>query len=265
MIDLHSHILPGIDDGAPDLAAAVDLASAAVADGTEVIAATPHLREDHPGVHLGELAGRTNALNQALADCHIPLRVVVGAEVDVHWARSASEEELQLATYGQAGNDLLLETPYGPLPPGFEDWVFSRLVGEGYRVMLAHPERNVSFQHDPGRLARMVDRGVLVQVTAASLARGRRSESGVLARWLVDVGAAHIVASDAHAARDFRPPLLSVGANAIASRMDDARARWMANDAPRAVLMGEPLPPMPEAPPPGRLLRLLGRQQRSAR
>ena len=143
MVDLHSHILPGIDDGPADMEGAVALARAAVEDGTKVLAATPHVREDHPAVRLDELVERCARLNVALSENQVPLEVVVGAEVDVIWTRSASEEDLRLATYGQSGTDMLLETPYGPLPPGFEDWVFSRLSLAGIRVMLAHPEPRV--------------------------------------------------------------------------------------------------------------------------
>ena len=187
----------------------------------------------------------------------MPLEVIVGAEVDVVWTRTASDEDLRLATYGQAGTDMLLETPYGPLPPGFEDWVFSRLSLEGIRVMLAHPERNVSFQQSPERLAELVSRGVLMQVTAGSLAGKRKSGARKLARWMVEEGLAQVIASDAHRAEQFRPPLLSVGVEA-ASAVDEARARWMVTDAPRAVLDGEPLPPMPVVQRKGRLGGLLG-------
>ena len=256
VIDLHSHILPGIDDGPGDLEGAIALARAAVADGTEVIAATPHVREDHPAVHLEELADRCARVNEALAEHEIPLDVVVGAEVDVVWTRTASDEELRLATYGQAGTDMLLETPYGPLPPGFEDWVFSRLSLEGIRVTLAHPERNMSFQQSPERLAEMVSRGVLVQVTAGSLVGKRKSESRKLARRLVDEGLAHVIASDTHRAAEFRPPNLSVGV-AEASSAGEERARWMVTAAPQAILDGNPLPPMPEVTRKGRLGGLL--------
>ncbi len=231
MIDLHSHILPGIDDGPGDLKGAIALARAAVADGTTVIAATPHVREDYPNVHLRELGDRCARLNEALHDHEVPLEVIVGAEVDVVWTRTASDEELRMATYAQAGKEMLLETPYGPLPPGFEDWVFSRMSPEGIRVMLAHPERNPSFQQSPERLAEMVSRGVLVQVTAGSLAGKRKSESRKLARWLVEEGLAQVIASDAHSAHEFRPPLLSAGVEA-ASSVDAARARWMVTDGP---------------------------------
>jgi len=247
VIDLHSHILPGIDDGPKDMEGAVAPARAAVEDGTTVLAATPHVREDHPAVRLDELGERCARLNEALAENDVPLEVVVGAEVDVVWTHTASDEDLRLATYGQAGTDMLLETPYGPLPPGFEEWVFSRLSLAGIRVMLAHPERNFTFRQSPERLADMGNRGVLAQVTAASLAGRRKSESRKLARWLISQGLAHVIASDAHRATEFRPPLLSVGVDAVTSQVDSARADWMADAAPRAVLAGEPLPPMPEA------------------
>jgi len=247
VVDLHSHILPGIDDGPADMEGAVALARAAVEDGTKVLAATPHVREDHPGVRLDELVERCARVNEVLAENEVPLVVVVGAEVDVLWTHDASDEELRLATYGQSGTDMLLETPYGLLPPGFEDWVFSGPSVAGIRVMLAHPERNLGFQQSPERLVEMVERGVLVQVTAGSLAGRRKTESRKLARWLVSQGLAHVIASDAHRATEFRPPLMSVGVDAVTSEVGSARAEWMADAAPRAVLAGEPLPPMPEA------------------
>src|SRR5947209_4567522 len=111
MIDLHCHILPGIDDGPSDLPGALALADAASTAGTTVIAATPHLRDDHPGVDVYELAERTLELNRSIADAAIPVRVVPAAEVDLIWACEASSEELMLASYGQAGRDILLETP----------------------------------------------------------------------------------------------------------------------------------------------------------
>ena len=258
MVDLHSHILPGIDDGPADMEGAVALARAAVANGTNLLAATPHVREDHPAVRLHELVERCARVNEALAENEVPLEVVVGAEVDVLWTRDASDAELRLATYGQLGTDMLLETPYGLLPPGFEDWVFSRPSVAGIRVILAHPERNMTFQQSPERLVEMVQRGVLVQVTAGSLAGRRKSGSRKLARWLVSRGLAHVIASDAHRATEFRPPLMSVGVDAVTSEVDSARADWMTDAAPRAILAGEPLPPMPEAKRQGRLGGLLG-------
>ena len=240
MIDLHCHILPGIDDGPENEDDSLALGRALAAGGCQIVAATPHLREDHPRVRVEELAERCEALNEALAAASIALLVVPGGEVDVLWARSASDEELGLATYGQLGTDLLLETPYGPLPDAFEG-VVGGLRARGLRVLLAHPERNPTFQRDPGRLARLVREGVLVQVTAQSLIdEGRRSASRELAVALVEQDLAHVIASDSHSAGRFRPPNLGDGVLAATSIAPE-RAIWMAVDAPLAILAGKPL------------------------
>lgn len=258
VIDLHSHVLPGIDDGPRDLAGSLAVARAARADGITTMAATPHLREDHPGVVPGELAERCAGLNDSLAEAGLDLHVVPAGEVDLLWAQTADSEELRLVSYCQRGSDLLVETPYGPLPPNFEELVF-QLSLRGYRILLAHPERNATFQADPDRLFELVRRGILVQLTAMSLAGPPKSRSRALALSLVERGLAHVIASDAHAL-DLRPPMLAAGV-AAAERVGGARARWMATDAPRAVLSGDPLPPPPAAPEPSRR-RLLTRWRR---
>jgi protein-tyrosine phosphatase len=118
-------------------------------------------------------------------------------------------------------------------------------------VILAHPERNHSFQNNPDRLVQMVEQGVLVQVTASALASSdRRSRSRRLARALLRAGNAHIIASDSHGAIQRAP--LSAGVRA-ASDLTPARAQWMVTEAPHAVVMGEPLPEAPVDPPPKRL------------
>ena len=114
------------------------------------------------------------ALQSALDAAGVALQVVSGGEVDVLWAQNASDEDLRAASYGGRGTDLLVETPYGELPPIFEDLLFKIRV-RGFRVLLAHPERNRSFQQDPARLLRLVDGDVLVQVTAASVVGGGRA------------------------------------------------------------------------------------------
>lgn len=245
MIDLHSHVLPGIDDGPDGVEGSLDVARAAQADGITVMAATPHLREDHPRVVPRELAERCARFNDRVAEAALDLRVVSGGEVDLLWAQAATPEELLLVSYCQRGSDLLVETPYGPLPSNFEELVF-RLSLRGYRVLLAHPERNVTFYDNPDRLFEMVRRGVLVQLTAMSLFGPERSRSRALALSLVERGLAHVIASDAHAL-DLRPPMLAAGV-AAAERVSGPRARWMVTDAPQAVLSGEPLPPPPAAP-----------------
>jgi protein-tyrosine phosphatase len=258
MIDLHTHVLPGIDDGPSDIADSVEFAHAAAAQGTTVLAATPHLRGDYPLVDVHRLASMAAELNRQLSDLN--LDVIPAGEVDLRWAQHASDEELQLASFGQRGSDLLVETPYGPIPDSFEDLLF-RISVRGYRILLAHPERNETFQRNPKRLKAIADRGVLLQITLPSvLARDRGSRSRKLAFELVREGLAHNLASDSHSAGRFRPPALRQAVREFADTAP-AYAEWMVTDAPAAILDGEhlPRPPRRDAPKKKRGLRLPGR------
>lgn len=158
MIDLHCHILPGIDDGAETTDDALELAWQLTAAGVRTVAATPHLRDDYPDVRTDEIARRCRELAATLQASGIDLEVVPASELDVVRALEATDEYLRLSSYGQRGKDILLEAPYGPT--SFETQVFELSV-RGYRILLAHPERNPTFQSDPARLSELVRRGVL--------------------------------------------------------------------------------------------------------
>ncbi len=246
MIDLHHHLLPGLDDGPATLAESISAAEDAAVEGVRVIAATPHLRDDHPGVRPQELASRCEELKAHLAERGIGVDVVSGGEVDLAWAQEASDEDLRLVSYGQRGSDLLLETPYGPLPSTFEALLFGIQV-RGYRIMLAHPERNPTFRNEPARLAALVAREVLVQVSAGALAGARRSSpSRRLTLWLIERGLCHVIASDSHGPSRRRGSLSRAATEA--ERTAGEVARQMVTTAPAAILAGEPLrlPPPPQ-------------------
>ena len=255
VIDLHCHLLPGVDDGPATVDESASLAAALVREGVTTVAATPHLRSDHPRVVVGELAERTEALALELQARGLELEVVSGGELDLTWAHRASDHELRLASYGGAGSTLLLETPYGPLPDVFEH-VVGRLRERGFRLLLAHPERSPTFQSEPERVERLVAAGVLVQVTAMSLLSGRSSGSRRLARRLLERGCAHVLASDAHSARDDGRESLADGFEEVA-RMSPALAAWLVETAPAAILAGEDVgePPAIRARRGGGLLR----------
>ena len=238
MIDLHSHVLPGLDDGPADDASSIALAREVAEAGVKVIAATPHLRSDFPDVRVEEIAARAQRLQQQLGELGVALDVVAAGEVDVLWAQRASDEMLRAASYGGRGTDLLVETPYGPVPEMFEDLLF-RIQVRGFRVLLAHPERNDSFQRDPARLERIVERGVLVQLTASSVVGSSRARK--LSQRLIESGAAHVIGGDLHRPGG-RRTFVGVAADAAGER-----GRWMVTEAPAAILEGRPLPPMPEA------------------
>ena len=263
MIDLHSHLLPGIDDGPADLQHALELAQAAAQQGTRVLAATPHLRSDFPDVVPGELAERCEEMRAALTGAGIELEVVQGGEAGLLWAVHADDEALRAGSYGGRGTDLLVESPYGGLTATFEQLLMS-VADRGFRLLLAHPENNPSFQKDPSRLRDLVDHGVLLQVTARSLIlRDRRRGPRPLAETRVRDGYAHVLASDAHSGYQLRPPALGAGAAAAAELVGERRAQWLVQDAPAAILAGEPLPETPPAEEAERRGGLLGRLRRA--
>ena len=265
MIDLHCHILPGIDDGPETIGDALELARQLASAGVRKVAATPHLRDDHPAVRAAELARRCADLAERLRSSEIALEVIPAAEVDLVRALDATDEERRLASYGQRGTDILLEAPYGPLPTSFEEQLFELSV-RGYRILLAHPERNPSLQRDPARLSELVRRGVLLQVTAGSLLpRPAGSRSGEFARSLVANGIAHVLASDSHGPRGPRREPLSAGL-AEARALAGAFADWMVEESPAAILAGEALPPPPAAARPARrgLRERLARRRRGS-
>ncbi len=260
LVDIHAHVLPGIDDGPADLEGALHMVRAAAGAGVQTLVATPHLRSDFPDVHLDELEQRCRSLSEAVEAEGITLRLVCGAEVSLLWALEASPEELRLASYGQRGTDLLIETPVTSVA-GVDQHLF-RLRLQGYRVTLAHPERSAEFQSDPSQIQALVEQEVLIQVNAKSLLEdARKSDSGRFARRLCSSGLVHVVASDGHRADAWRPvTALREGAQAAAALVGDERAGWLTHDVPAAIVDGSPLPDPPESPPVPRLKRLFGKR-----
>lgn len=244
-VDIHTHVLPGIDDGPSDLDGSIAMARAAADVGILTLAATPHLRSDFPDVHVDELAARAQEVRVALEREGIPVRIVCGAEVSLVWAVEASGEDLKLATYGQRGTDLLVETPSAGIF-GLDRMLYE-LRARGTRIILGHPERCVEFQRDPQPLRDLVTQGVLLQVNAESLIdMGRRAGVRRLAEELCSEGLAHVLASDGHRASSWRPiTKLARGLEALSELVGAERALWMASDAPRAIVEGFELPQEP--------------------
>jgi protein-tyrosine phosphatase len=241
MIDLHSHVLPGVDDGPADLEGSLAILRAAAEDGIVKLAATPHVRDDYPTT-ASTMERLVDQVNAAARTADIPVQVLPGAEIDL--ARLDVLEDSEIARFGLGGNArlLLLEFPYVGWPVGLADRVF-RLATQGYEVVLAHPERNADVQAQPERLRQLVDAGVWIQLTAASMdgRLGRRTEA--CARALLDARLAHLVASDAHA-----PSVRAVGMTAAVDSLgDDALGRWLTSVVPAALLSGARVPPRPEA------------------
>lgn len=237
MIDLHCHILPGIDDGALDLADSVAMSRVAEADGITRIAATPHIRHDHD-VRIAELPDRVAELNEEISKAGLSVRVLVGGEVAETALDGLDEEELRAVSLG-GGGWILLEPRPGPIGPSLLEAV-GALGQAGFRALIAHPERHLGADLFD-RLREAIEAGALVQATAAYLVGGP-ARDGVLA--MAEAGLIHILASDAHSSHGGRPLRVSEGLSALSEVERLApHLEWIADEAPAAILRGERLEP----------------------
>lgn len=249
MVDLHTHVLPGLDDGSATLDESLDFARAAVADGIAVLAATPHVRDDYPTTP-DEMERALAAVRTAVVEAGIALDVRGGGEIALE--RLAELDGHARARFGLAGNPayLLLEFPYVGWPLGLPDEVF-RLRASGVTPVVGHPERNTEVQREPERLRPLVEAGALVQLTAASVdgRLGRRCRDAAFG--LLDAELAHLVASDGHG-----PAIREVGLSAAAAAVADrGLAEWLVEGVPGAIADGDPLPERPASAPRRGLLR----------
>jgi len=211
VIDLHSHVLPGLDDGAQTLDDSIALARAAADAGTSILAATPHIRVDHP-FDVARVRPAVQELNTTLEAAGIALEVVSGGEVAMSSFFDLSDDELTSVCLGD-GRSLLVESPYTPANDLLER-VLLEARARGMRPLLAHPERSPCFANDLGRLARLVEQGVMCSITAASMAGGFGQDVQRACVRMFEAGLVHDVASDAHGALR-RPPGLIGGFNSM--------------------------------------------------
>jgi protein-tyrosine phosphatase len=244
MLDLHTHILPGLDDGPRSWAEALEMARLAAADGIRGLAATPHLYR-HRRVYQGEMntpdriGPMVQRLREELSAAGIDLQIFPGCEAPL------CPELLDLLQAGQVLilNDrkrhIFLEMPDTVIPPATEDLVF-RLNAVGIVPILTHPERNAAFQEMLGKLGRLLRLDCLAQITAASLTGGFGRRAARFAQKLVQQGYVRLVASDAHDARH-RPPQLSPGIEKLARLVGESKAWDMVTVVPKKILQGMPV------------------------
>jgi protein-tyrosine phosphatase len=241
VIDLHCHILPGIDDGPGSIDETLDLARAAVAAGTRTMVATSHVSPRYPN-DARTIAAGVASVRAALAAAEIGLEVRPGGEVAISQIDELAAGELSALRLG-GGPWLLVESPFTLVVDSMPA-LLGRLQSEGHGIVLAHPERCPGFHRRADLLRTLVvDHGVLTSVTAGSLVGqfGREVERFALA--MARAGLIHNVASDAHdCAR--RPPVL---AESIDRAGLGAHAELLCEAVPAAILDGTTLPDHPGA------------------
>lgn len=258
MIDLHCHVLPGVDDGPQTLDETLELCRAAVAAGTTTVVATPHVSWDWPGVTSHVVREGVERVRAALLENAIDLEVLTGAEIAMTRAGDLPDEELVALRLG-GGPYLLIECPHSPASAGFET-ILSALAERGHKILLAHPERCPAFHRDPALLRSFVDAGMLTSLTAGAFTGRFGRDVGRFAQRLLADELVHDIASDGHGPSLRRPP--SIGPELVEAGFGE-RADWHARAVPRAILDGTELPPPPPLPEPPPRRGLLDRLRRA--
>lgn len=238
MIDIHCHVLPEVDDGPKSWDVAVEMCRMAVADGITHIVATPHAN-DRYAYDRGYLSGLLDQL-RAKVDPALGLHFSLGC--DFHLSFENLERVLEnprTYTIGET-NYLLVELSNYSVPAQLGDCFF-RLGDRGIFPILTHPERNPILQQTPQRILEWAEQGCLIQVTASALTGQWGERPEIVARWLLDRTAVHILASDAHDTRR-RVPNLSA-ARSVAAKVAGAEyADALVEGNPGAIVNGVPIP-----------------------
>ncbi len=234
-VDIHCHILPGIDDGARDWEEAIGMAEMAVADGIRTIVATPHQLGNHGENSGGTIRALAGQFQEMLDRRRIPLRVLPGGDVRIEPQLVPGIHARQVLTLADRKRHVLLELPhevYFPLNRLLKELSASGIVG-----ILSHPERNQAILQQP-RLAReLADQGCLLQITAGSLLGAFGAASRQFAESLIGQGLVHFVATDAHGLRA-RRPRLSEAFSLVAAIAGKSTAERLFYHNPKAVSEG---------------------------
>ena len=233
MVDLHCHILPGVDDGAPDLETSLEMAKVAAADGIDTIVATPHLLVDNP-LSPAEIRTVTQTLNQALCEEEIDLVVLPGAEVEVQPGLAELLRDQQLVTLGDKGSHLLIEIPFVGIPQLLEQICFELQIA-GVTPVIAHVERTQVAARQPEILPVLVERGCLLQVNVDSVLGHNGPRIRRVALELLRSGLAEILASDAHDSYH-RPPELSPACKELQRAIMNINMDMLIEDVPRSII-----------------------------
>jgi protein-tyrosine phosphatase len=236
MIDLHCHILPGLDDGARTIEESRDMARVAAREGVTAIAATPHVGHDFPTT-AEQMERGVAELNRDFARERIGVTVLHGGEIDLEQLSTLTAEEIERFSLAQTGRYVLVEIPLIGWPLYLNRRIFE-LRSARLTPLLAHPERNREVQRNPSVLAAAASAGALFQVTAASLdgRLGRRLKQAC--ERLLELELVHVLATDAHA-----PTTRAAGlSSAVSALRDDGLARYLTEEVPAAIVAGESVP-----------------------
>lgn len=254
MIDLHSHILPGIDDGCKTMDQAVAMARIYAAAGFHTVVATPHYLCGtswcpEPSI----IVDRVAELNQALSERGIELQVVSGMEIGMDPAIAELLARKKLLTLGKSSY-VLIEVPFQQLPLGWDQILFD-VISRGYRVILAHPERCEQLTREPGLFQELVNIGCLMQLDWGSLLGHHGLKNNRLTKELLTNGYVHCLATDSHDLEYRSPKMVKKGREMLEKVIGEEKTHVLAVENPAHILDSQVL----DLPQPIKSLRKKGR------
>jgi protein-tyrosine phosphatase len=233
VIDLHCHILPGIDDGARDLSVSLDMARASVNDGVTVLACTPHIL---PGLYHNtgpQIRQAVQQLQSALDDAGIELKLITGADAHIVPDFAGGLRSGHLLSLADT-RYVLVELPHHVAPARLDNCFFDIALA-GFVPILTHPERCTWIKQHYDTIRRLAQTGVWMQITAGSLTGAFGSSARYWAERMLDEGLVHILATDAHDTKR-RPPNLSIGRDLADKRVGTEEAEHLVVTRPKGVV-----------------------------
>jgi protein-tyrosine phosphatase len=244
VIDIHCHILAGIDDGPKSWDVSEEMCRMAAADGIEHMVATPHANERYP-YHREQFKQLLDDLHRRLADSNAGKAPAFSLGCDFHLSYENLQDVMAVPErYTIEGSSyLLVELNNYSIPVQIES-SFSRLVDMGLAPIITHPERNPILQTTPNRILQWIELGCAVQVTGSALTGAWGERARHTAEWLLKRNAVHVLATDSHDTKR-RPPILSQAREAAAGICGQDIAFALVDENPRAIITGQLLPFFP--------------------
>jgi len=240
MIDIHTHILPTIDDGPTTMTESLEMCRIAVNDGIKKMIATPHVQNGMYDLDANKVLEKIHLLNQLVKQEGLDLVIFPGAEVHLSDRLLDAEilKESSILTLNGGRKYILLEFPFQWVPSGTEHVIF-KLRSMGFTPILPHLERNFKIQRDPSMIRHFAEMGAILQVTAQSITGDFDAAPMKCALWMLKNNLVHVIASDAHSPAG-RPPILTKALKVVSDKLGEEAAKKMVLDHPGMILEGLP-------------------------
>jgi len=240
MIDIHTHILPTIDDGPTTMTESLEMCRIAVNDGIKKMIATPHVQNGMYDLDANKVLEKIHLLNQLVKQEGLDLVIFPGAEVHLSDRLLDAEilKESSILTLNGGRKYILLEFPFQWVPSGTEHVIF-KLRSMGFTPILPHLERNFKIQRDPYMVRHFAEMGAILQVTAQSITGDFDAAPMKCALWMLKNNLVHVIASDAHSPAG-RPPILTKALKVVSDKLGEEAAKKMVLDHPGMILEGLP-------------------------